>query len=349
MRKININNKKGARASSSINRKGFLGSKRSFEMPFSWIFAIIAGSFIILMAIYATTKFIQTSQYSQYSESAKSLGNLLNPVVNGVTSAYSTRIDFRKEIRMYINCSETSVNSPIFGRQTLAFSEESGFLSKWTTPGAEITRYNKYIFSNNIEQGKTLYLFSKPFYAGFRVDDLVYIVADNYCFVGAPEFVKDEINSINPGNMNLTANIKECKKNDVSVCFGFAASGCSINVMPDMESDYISGYVRKNNQTSTYYGDSLMYAAIFSSPTIYQCNVKRLGNKISALGQLYKEKIELVKLKECNSVIGPYIEDIQRLSMNMTQNNLKNIYQNAQEMDAQNCKSECKIYSPESC
>lgn len=329
--------------------RSLIKSKQAFEMPFSWIFAIIAGSFIILMAIYATTKFVQTNQYSQYSESAKNLGNLLNPVVNGVTSAYSTKIEFRKEIRAYLDCSETSVNSPLFGKQTIGFAEQSGFFSKWTTPGANITRYNKYIFSDSIEQGRTLYIFSKPFYAGFRVDDLVYISADKYCFAGAPEFVKDEINSINPGNINITTNVKQCKASDTSVCFGFTAADCDIIVMADQNEDYTSGYVKKDNQTLNYYGSSLMYAAIFSSPPIYQCNIKRLGNKISSLGQIYKEKIEMVRLKECNSIVGQYIDSIQTLTKNLTQANLKNIYTNANLMDEQNCKSECKIYSSASC
>ncbi len=341
--------KRSARASGSYNKLRCLSSKRSFEMPFSWIFAIIAGSFIILMAIYATTKFVQTTQYSQYSESAKTLGNLLNPVVNGITSAFSTKIEFRKEIRAYFNCSETSVNSPIFGRQTITFAEQSGFLKKWTKPGAEITKYNKYIFSDNIEQGKTLYLFSKPFYMGFRVDDLVYLSASKYCFIGAPEFVKDEINSVNAGNVNLTTNINQCKAADKKVCFGFSASGCNVEVTADRNQDYNSGSVRKDNQTSNYYGSSLMYAAIFSSPKIYQCNIKRLGNKVYALGDIYKEKVELTKLKECNSVIGPYIKDIQTVAKNLTQYNLKIVYTTAEQMNEQNCKSECKIYSPESC
>lgn len=323
--------------------------KSSMEMPFSWIFAIIAGSIIILMAIYATTKFINTTQYAQYSESAKNLGNLLNPVVNGVTSAYSTRIDFNKEIRVYINCSETSVNSPIFGRQTIAFSEESGLIKKWTSPGAEITRYNKYIFSDNIEQGKTIYIFSKPFYAGYRVDDLVYLTAKKYCFVGSPEFVKDEIDSINPGNINMTANVKECAPAATSVCFGFNSAECDINVRAYQEGEYNSGYVQKESQTISYYGAPLLYAAIFSSPEMYKCNIKRLGNKINALGQIYKEKIELVKIKECNSILTPYIENIQKLSINMTPANIQNVYDVAGEMDEQNCKSDCRIYSPESC
>ena len=37
----------------------------------------------------------------------------------------------------------------------------------------EISRYNKYVFSENQSEGKNYYIFSKPFYAGYRVDDLV--------------------------------------------------------------------------------------------------------------------------------------------------------------------------------
>jgi hypothetical protein len=327
-------------------------SKRAaIELSFSWIFAIIAGTFIILMAIYATTRFVQTSQYAQYSESAKNLGNLLNPVVNGVTSAYSTRIEFKKTTRIYLGCYETSTNSPLFGRQTIAFSEESGFLKKWTNPGANITRYNKYIFSDSMEQGKKFYIFSKPFYAGYRVDDLVYLTAKKYCFVGMPDSIKEEIESINPGNFNISNNIQTCK-DMVGVCFGFTAPGCNISVMPSIEDpeDYSTGMVKKDdNSALQFYGPALMYAAIFSSSGIYECNIKRLGNKIFALGQIYKEEVNLVKAKNCNSVIPPYIENIQRLCINITSLKLKSIYTNAKLMDNENCRSDCRIYAPEKC
>jgi hypothetical protein len=323
--------------------------KAAIELSFSWIFAIIAGAIIILMAIYATTRYVQTSQYAQYSESAKSLGNLLNPVVNGVTSAYSTRIEFKKTTRIYLSCSEKSTNSPLFGRQIISFSEESSFLKKWADPGANISRYNKYIFSDNVEQGKKFYIFSKPFYTGYRVDDLVYLTAKNYCFVGMPDSIKEEIESINPGNFNITTNVQNCKAM-TSVCFGFPDSRCNISVYPDVSEDYSAGTVKKeNNQALQFYGPALMYAAIFSSPEIYECNIKRLGNKIFALGQIYKEEVDIVKAKSCNSVISPYIENIQRLCINITQLKLKEIYVNAEEMDAENCRSDCRIYAPEKC
>lgn len=324
-------------------------SKRGvIELSFSWIFAIIAGIIIILMSVYAVSRFVQTSQYSTYSESAKNIGNLLNPVVNGITSAYSTRIEFKKTTRIYLGCSEKSTNSPVFGRQTIAFSEESGFLKKWTIPGANISRYNKYIFSNTVEEGKKLYIFSKPFYTGYRVDDLVYITAKNYCFVGMPDFIKEEIESINPGNINISTNVQNCKA--TSVCFGFSDSKCNITVLPDINEDYSTGTVKKeNNAILQFYGPALMYAAIYSSPEIYNCNIKRLGNKIFALGQIYKEEIDLVKAKNCNSVISSYIENIQRLCLNITASKLKEIYTNSKEMDDENCRSECRIYAPEKC
>jgi hypothetical protein len=325
--------------------------KASLEMPFSWIFAIIAGSVIILMAIYATTKFIETSKYAQYSESAKNLGNLLNPVVNGVTSAFSTRIEFKKETRVYFGCSTYSTNSPLFGRQTIAFSEESGFLKKWGVPGANLSRYNKYIFSKDIEQGKRLFIFSKPFYAGYKVDDLVYITADSYCFTGTmPTSVREELDSQNPGNWNITGNVRECPKDSVRVCFGFQAAECNMTVMPNVGEDYSVGYVRKDGQNTLFFYDTaLMYAAIFSSPKIYSCNINRLGNKILALGQIYIEKIDLVKSKQCNSNVGPYIENIRRLAVNLTSTNLENIYKNSKEMDELNCKSDCELYEAQDC
>ena len=172
-------------------------SKKGIELSFAWIFAIIAGTIIILLAIYGATKLVGTSQTSQYSESSMNIKNMLNPIVNGVTSAYATKVDFPKETRLYLNCSMESTFTNVFGRQMLAFSEQSSFLKKWPSPGVSVSRYNKYIFSNSMEQGKTFYIFAKPFYVGFRVDDLVFMNAGKYCFVAAPETIQKEITDLN--------------------------------------------------------------------------------------------------------------------------------------------------------
>jgi hypothetical protein len=322
------------------------------------IFAILAGAFIVFLAVFATVRIITTSQYAEQSESAKTLLNMLNPIVNDISSAYAPApINFNKQTRVILGCSMTSDKSRIFGKQTISFSEQSNFLKKWTDPGANVSEYNKYIFANSIEEGKTLYIFTKPFYAGYKVDDLVFLSMENYCFVNAPNFIRGEIEDLNLKNINFSSKIDKCFKGDIKVCFNFDVSGCNMSVYPDCRSycnndyeGYDIGYVEKDGKTLTYFG-SLMYGAIFSSPQIYECNSQRLGNKISELGKIYKDKIDILKSKNCNTIIGSYIDQIIDLAGNVSSSSkLAGVYEPAMLMDEKNCDDNlCRIYRPENC
>lgn len=334
-------------------------NKKAFDLPFSWIFSIIVGAVIIFLAIFVTTSLIKTSTQVKYSQSAQELLNLLNPVVNGVTSAYSTRVNFNKETRIELTCDEKTSTSPFFGRQSLTFAEESGFLKKWLQQGVAVSRYNKYIFSRGLSQGKTLFLFSKPFYAGFRVDDVVIMTFDKYCFVSAPSYVEDEVTMLNLGNVNLSDKISSCPKNYLTACFGFEDSQCNISIMPTCSDEncgalefgeYGKGYVSNFGKTVYYYGSELLYAAIFSSPEIYECNIKRLGNKASELALIYRDKIDIVKIRDCNSLIGLDLEELSETCKNLKSSlDLYKVYDITNGMDDITCEETCRIYAPRDC
>jgi hypothetical protein len=350
-----IKNKRGcSRQYFEIAKLKLPKSKRSFDLPFSWIFAIIAGAIIIFIAIYATTRFINVGQKAENSQSALELLNYLNPVVNGVMSSYATKFNFNKETRIYVNCSNISSQSPVFGRQTLAFSQESSFLKKWPNPGEAVPRYNKYIFSENVIQGKEFYIFSKPFYTGFRVDDLITITSNKYCLIAPPTSIEEEFNLLGLKNINVTATITLCPKNAVNVCFESNFEGCNISVYGECssfncESEFDYGYVMKENKRLNYFGN-LIYAVIFSSPEIYECNSKRLGSKINELATIYNEKIDIVKLKDCESIISPFLLQIASVGKTAKSSlQLKDLYQLSKDMDEENCDSNCRIYISEKC
>ena len=343
--------KKEARACTLRGNGYWLKSKRSFDLPFSWIFAIIAGAFIILISIYVTTKFINTGKQYDYATTAKSIANLLDSSVNGLaaTSAIPP-IQFKKETRIYLDCETSTYQSPVFGRQTLGFSEESGLVTKWSAPENNISRYNQYVFAEEMMQSKKYFIFSKPFYTGYKVADLVYLVPETtkYCLIKAPEDIEYDINALSFSNINLSATISTCPKNSLAVCFNFNDAKCTIKIDYAGE-DYKSGTITKNGKTVEYSSPSLLYAAIFSSSNIYNCNIARLGNKIHILGEVYKDKVNLVKMKECGSLIEPYLDSIISKSNNLTSSKLGNLLEEANLMDKKNCDSNCPIYNPERC
>jgi len=316
-------------------------------MPFAWIFAIIVGATILLLAIYGATSFIRTAKYRYYTETANEIKNYLNPLVTGVASAGSPPpIRFREETRTYVNCREPGYRNSFFGYQLISFSEKSRLGTEWEDPGGNISVYNKYVFANNIEEGDTLYLASLPFYTGFKVDDIITLNAGRYCFVQPPNAIEDK--SIIFSNVNITANMAQCKEDEIRVCFGNVFyEGCDMLVHGNDE-EYRSGYVIKEDGSRVDYFENLVYGAIFSSPENYECNIKRLGIKISELAYIYKEKIDLAKVRGCNSIIGVYLSSIAQEAAEIEDTEeLLQIYADAQSMDNENEKALCQIYTGE--
>ena len=322
-----------------------LKEKRAMEFGFSWIFAIIAGAVILFLAIYGASQIINISKSTQYGEAAKSLSILYEPL-QGVADAQLQVIKFNKETRIVSDCYTPDVSN-FFGRQTIAVTEKSGFGQKWAKAGPEISIYNKFIFADRQEQGKEMYVFSKPLYLGFKVSDLIMSVSlsEDYCFVSAPNFVLDEIQALGFRNINFTNNLLICEQDSEKICFGFNSPGCESGVFGDV--DFTKGTIIKQGKTVAYAGN-LLYAGIFSSPEIYECNVNRLSKKSLALAYVYDKKVDLVKSKDCNSLIANYLKVMGFGLANLERSSdLIPIYNVALQMDEQNKKAECQIYAGE--
>lgn len=319
-------------------------NKKGFEMAFSWIFAIIAGSVILFLALYGTNRIIDVAKYTESTENAKAIDIILDPLETGIASAIGDVISFRAETRTYYECYPPTERYR-FGRHTIAFSEKSGIKEEWAIPGGEITVQNKFIFSNKLEQGEKLYVFSKPFYTGFKVTDLTMLTSDKYCFVATPNILKEELEQLNLANINLTDGLDDCPDRSISVCFG-GFEECDSYVYSDDE--YKTGYVVKEGVIMNYFG-SLIYAAIFAEPDVYECNIKRIGSKISALSGVYYDKAQIVKIKDCQTLIEPQLDSLASFAENLESSaDLFKVYDIIEVMEDKNKRADCKIYSGES-
>ena len=264
----------------------------ALEISFGWLFAILAGIVIIFIAIYFSSKLINVQQESISAETGKEIGSLLSPLETGFESSQITSITIPTETRINNICDTFGT----FGEQSIQLDQKS--FGKWVETDTKVSFYNKYIFSEKEITGKKFYIFSKPLSFPFKVADLMYIIPsdDKYCFVNAPSEIKTEISELNQSNLIL----EDCVEEDIQVCFG--ATNCDINV------DMNSNYVKKNNTKTYFVKDSseLMYAAIFSDKTIYECQVKRLMLRLTKLSLLYQEKESLTREKGCDeeNIIG---------------------------------------------
>jgi len=269
-------------------------NKKGFEFSFAWLFALIVGAFILFLAIYTTTKLIRTSTYQLNTVTAKQLSIIFEPMETGLASGKSTKANLREETKIFNDCFEGGG----FGKQRFSLSSKQGFGQKWSEKGPEggIPVTNKYIFSEAEEQGKTIYFFSKPLELPWKISEIIFLSTSKYCFVDAPEEIEDEVKGLRLENIG-TGN---CSAQDIKVCFD--KSECDITVRGscfdkyECESEYEHGSVEKQGKTLNYVG-SLMYAAIFSSPETYECNVNRLIKRLMQQALLLKDESDFLSVK----------------------------------------------------
>lgn len=308
-----------------MNRKGFL------QISFGWLFALIVGAFVLFMAIFLSVKLIGTQNAQSDAELGSDISVLLNPLQSGFEEGLTSYIQFPNPTRIYNSC----YSEGKFGRQTIRTSQKT--FGKWSEIGTEIDANNKYIFSDKIVEGERIILFSKPFYFPFKVADLIFMSSADktYCFVGANEELIEELSQLNLKNIENSTTISGCLKDSEKVCFR-SQSGCDTIV------DENSGEITKEGKRVYFSSEALMYAGIFSDPTNYECQVKRLGKRVGILAELYSNKKDSIKEVGCSSNLnlnllsgaGSIKESFDMLSLAET----------AKDLGEKNDNSNCKLW-----
>lgn len=302
--------------------------KGQLQFPFAWLFAIIVGAVILFLAIFAAVRITQTQEVAIDASTAKEIGVLLNPLETGFESASTTTISLPSETRIFNSCEIEGY----FGRQIIRLSQRS--FGKWTETDINVGFSNKYIFSEEFVEGKSFYLFSKPFNFPFKVSDVIYLIPTkkNYCFIDAPQEISEEIGNLNLENMHFN----ECPEGSVEVCF---EGSCDIKV------DVGRKYVEKRNDKMYFHENSLMYAAIFSNPEIYECQFRRLMQRGSQLSQIYLEKANFVSREECSPNLNSELLSLANLENNIdSSRSLNQIVDVAEEAGSKNEIADCKLW-----
>ena len=267
-------------------------NKQGLEMSFSWLFAMVAGGFILFLAIYAAVRVINVGETFSNTVTAKQMISIFDPQETGLAAGKARLVSTKLETKFYFDCNE--LTDPPFGRESIAVSDKL-FKEKETEVGEIITFNNKYIFAESEISGKQFYMFSMGFLMPFKVSDIIILYSKNYCFYNAPDEVKSDIERLTSlKNVQFLNATDECK--GTTVCFD-SSRECDIKVSTTAK------YVQKED-TKVFYEGTLLYGAIFSSPNIYECNVKRLMNKATKLAEVYSEKIKIIERKNCKSNVA---------------------------------------------
>ena len=309
-----------------INDKSFrfpIGKKGEFN--FVLLFAIVAGTIILLLAIYGAMKTGGTLTKQTEAELAKSLEIITDPLQAGFAEIATSKIIFKKETRLTVSCDDFGG----FGDNVVSLQTKSSMGEDWTADPFRYTINNKYLFSDTTS-GKTFYVFSEKFATGFKVADLLFITPRNFCFVLPPEDIEEEMAGIRAPNIGLRTNGNDtCKEDAETVCFN--RGGCDITITPrcnqeQCKSEYDFGVVTNADGTQIPYSGGLMFGAIFTDKDSYECNVKRLLYRASRIADVFTQKIDFMAARGCDSLMKPDLIAFTALLQNATSANLEEIY-----------------------
>lgn len=312
-------------------------NKKGFELSFGWIFAILVGAVIIFLAIYFSVNIIKEGRSTQDTLAGQQLGIILSPVETSLESAKTAQISFPVLSRVYNTC-DTAGN---FGTQKISLATQSGVGAQWQKPGTPSIFYNKYLFSPEVLETKNANVLAKPFNFPYRVADVMLMWSGDqkYCFINAPTNIQDELTSLSITNMNFTSDSKDCDKKSIKVCF--VSSGCDIDVNLNSQS------VKKYGRTMFYVGDdsTLLYAAIFSDPVIYECQIQRLMKRASELAVLYEAKTESLSPRGCTSGLEGELAIFASQALSLNESiQLRQLSSYADDMARSNSALSCRLF-----
>ena len=307
------------------------------QFNFVWMFAIIAGGAILVLAVYGATKVGDTQRFQTDSEIAKELAILTDPLQAGFAEGSFGKISFNQETRINNICIDGK-----FGRHKISVSSRSDVGEEWNDPGVEVPIGNKYIFSSERASGKEYYVFSKPFEFPYKVADLTILIPEDYCLVNAPDEISDEI------NFNVDkVQFEDCEDEGlINVCFG-VGNNCDISVygscMSGCDSVYDEGVVEKAGLTMKYVGN-LMWAAIFSDSDIYECNVNRLMYRAGKIAEEFADKADLMDARGCNTNLKPDLLMWSGVTIGAGVDDLASLRMTAEAMGKKNDREDCGVW-----
>ena len=327
------------------------------QFNFVWLFAIIVGGAILVLAIYGAMQAGDTARYQSDSEVAKSLSIITDPLQAGFGESSFGRISFRQETRINNICLDNG-----FGQNDISVATRSGVGQEWNLAGGATSIHNKYIFSSEQNSGEDYYVFSKGFDFPYEVADLIFLTPEDYCFINAPDEVVDEVLGLSipnievdhptgvplgvglPGSTSDGANCSVAEA--VRVCFG-NGDGCDVMVYGSCQSGcdsvFDEGTVVKGSSDMKYVG-SLMYGAIFSDKEVYDCNVERLMYRAGKIAEEFSVKTDLMDARGCGTNMKADLVVWSGLLMNATSDSLLGLRTMSDVIDKKNSREVCGVW-----
>ncbi len=308
------------------------------QFNFVWIFAILAGGSILALAIWGAVQAGDSLRYKSDTEAAKSISILTDPLQAGFAEGSFGQISFQQETRLNNIC----LAGPGFGKNDISTASRSGVGREWNLAGGATSIHNKYIFSKEKNEGLDYYVFSKPFKFPYKVSDLIFLISGKYCFINAPDSVVEDVSGLGIKNIAF----ENCSSTDERVCFGGGTNCDSIvygSCSGNCNSVYDEGVVSKKGVELRYIGN-LMWGAIFSDKSVYDCNVKRLMYRTSSIAKIFSAKTDLMNARECGTNLKTDLITWASMTLNATSDTLISIESYSEELGRKNNREVCGLW-----
>lgn len=296
------------------------------DFNFVWLFAIIAGTAFLILAIFFAVKIGGVLKTAGDTSIAKSIEVLTDPLQAGFTDGKTSKISFAVNTQINPSCYDDD-----FGYHMLSVVTESNALKDNPPTPLEIKIPNKYIFAQK-SFGKDYYIFSKKFELGFPVADMLFISTTEYCLVNPPLRIKERIMGLNPPKIKIQDSVNNtCSEETTRVCFGYA-DNCNMTVSGtcynpnECKDQYETGTISKGSDNVNYIGD-LLYGAIFSEKELYECNVKRLLYRTGQIASVYYDKANLMDARGCSTNLNTDLALFSQQTIGATSSDLPDLFQ----------------------
>jgi hypothetical protein len=310
------------------------------QFNFVWIFAILAGGSILALAIWGALQTGDVLRYRGDTQTGMSIAILLDPMQAGFSDSNTPGpISFKKETRIRNVCFSGDDN---FGKNDISISSRNGLNDEWSASGGANSVYNKYIFSEEYGQGFDFYVFSLSYLFPYKVSDLIFLTADEYCFVNVPSKIEDEILDLNLENFF----VDNCSDSMKKVCFA-GGNDCDMIVYGSCSGNcdtmYDYGVVEKDGDELKYYGN-LMWGAIFSEKRLYDCNVERLMYRNGRIADVFSGKADFMNARNCNTDLKSDLVAWRSMVSNSTSDDLVRLAGYANDFERKNSAERCGLW-----
>jgi len=287
----------------------------------------------LFLAFYFVGTKLATNKMSEKTAEVHGLDILFNPFsyLGAMGAVTSKPIEIQKESSFDFLCDSEELGS--LGSDSIIL--DTGLPRKI---------YDKYLFAENFK-AKKIQTISKAFEMPWRVADLIYVFPskNEYCFYDAPSSFQEELEMLNYSAFSFDSD--NCSENGIKVCFG--SGNCDIQIT-STEGNFFGGYVEKQQEKFYFAGQNyaLLFGAIFSEKTMYDCNVQRLASRAEMEIQVYKEKQKALLAEGCTGQVNLIGLDnaLSSLKERVTERNLDLVYQEAKNVENQNYNADCPLF-----